>query len=146
MKKKVKKYADGGLAGIAQSAQSLMGDVNNMSKRINYGSGDFAGGSTPQLGFLDFQKRQQSLDAGMSDKFSPGPSGVLPGMRIQATDRIGSFKKGGSVKTKKWLLVAKFLQPLSVLMVVLLKAKQRDGLSDACKISISKTIDGRSRP
>ena len=101
MKKKVKKYADGGLAGIAQSAQSLMSDVNNMSKRINYGSGDFAGGSTPQLGFLDFQKRQQSLDAGMSDKFSPGPSGVLPGMRIQATDRIGSFKKGGSVKTKK---------------------------------------------
>jgi hypothetical protein len=46
MKKKVKKYAEGGLAGLAESAESLMGDVDNMANTINYGS------STPSIGNL----------------------------------------------------------------------------------------------
>lgn len=37
-KKKVKKYAEGGLAGLAETAESLMGDVDNMANAINYGS------------------------------------------------------------------------------------------------------------
>jgi hypothetical protein len=44
MKKKVKKYAEGGLAGLAETAESLMGDVDNMANTINYGS------STPSIG------------------------------------------------------------------------------------------------
>ena len=65
MKKKVKKYAEGGLAGLAETAQSLMGDVDNMANTINYGS------STPAIGGLK--------------PFNP--------------NEIGSFKKGGSVKS-----------------------------------------------
>ena len=37
--KKAKKYAEGGLAGLAETAESLMGDVDNMANNINYGSG-----------------------------------------------------------------------------------------------------------
>jgi hypothetical protein len=44
MKKRTKKYAEGGLAGLAENAQSLMGDVDNMASTINYGS------STPAIG------------------------------------------------------------------------------------------------
>jgi hypothetical protein len=46
MKKKVKKYAEGGLAGIAETAESLMGDVDSMADTVNYGS------STPTMGNL----------------------------------------------------------------------------------------------
>jgi hypothetical protein len=38
MKKKAKKYAEGGLAGLADTANALMGDVDNMANTINYGS------------------------------------------------------------------------------------------------------------
>lgn len=51
MKKKVKRYQDGGLAGIAQSAQDLMGNVDNMANTINYGTGTPSGGATQPVGF-----------------------------------------------------------------------------------------------
>ena len=38
MKKKSKKYAEGGLAGLADTANALMSDVDNMANTINYGS------------------------------------------------------------------------------------------------------------
>jgi hypothetical protein len=38
MKKKAKKYAEGGLAGLADTANALMSDVDNMANTINYGS------------------------------------------------------------------------------------------------------------
>ena len=44
MKKRTKKYAEGGLAGLAENAQSLMGEVDNMASTINYGS------TSPQIG------------------------------------------------------------------------------------------------
>jgi len=44
VKKKVKKYAEGGLAGLAESAESLMGEVDNIANTINYGS------TTPSVG------------------------------------------------------------------------------------------------
>jgi hypothetical protein len=50
MKKKVKRYQDGGLAGIAQSAQDLMGSVDSMANTINYGSGT-VGSATQPVGF-----------------------------------------------------------------------------------------------
>jgi hypothetical protein len=55
MKKKVKKYAEGGLAGLAETAESLMGDVDNMANSINYGS-TTPGGSSQPLGILGMKK------------------------------------------------------------------------------------------
>ena len=50
MKKKAKKYSEGGLAGLAETAESLMGDVDNMANTINYGSTTAVAGAEP-LGF-----------------------------------------------------------------------------------------------
>jgi len=50
MKRKIKKYADGGLAGIADTATSLMGDVNSITDKINYGTGTGFGAAGP-VGF-----------------------------------------------------------------------------------------------
>ena len=47
MKKKPKKYAEGGLAGIAENAESLMGEVDGIADTINYGSSTSTGGSQP---------------------------------------------------------------------------------------------------
>jgi len=43
-KRTVKKYAEGGLAGLAETAESLTGDADDMANTINYGS------STPTMG------------------------------------------------------------------------------------------------
>lgn len=48
--KKAKRYADGGLAEIAQSAQDMMGNVDSMANAINYGSGT-SPVSTQPVGF-----------------------------------------------------------------------------------------------
>ena len=50
MKKKVKKYAEGGLSGIADTANSLMSEVDGMANTINYGDSTATGSSEP-LGF-----------------------------------------------------------------------------------------------
>jgi len=50
MKKKVKKYAEGGLSGIADTATSLMSEVDDMANTINYGNSAATGSNTP-LGF-----------------------------------------------------------------------------------------------
>ena len=50
MKKKVKKYAEGGLSGIADTATSLMSEVDGMANTINYGTSTATGSSEP-LGF-----------------------------------------------------------------------------------------------
>ena len=50
MKKKVKKYAEGGLSGIADTATSLMSEVDGMANTINYGDSN-ATGTTEPLGF-----------------------------------------------------------------------------------------------
>jgi hypothetical protein len=47
MKKKIKKYAGGGLSEIADSAQNLMQDVEGMANTINYGSSSSSGSSQP---------------------------------------------------------------------------------------------------
>jgi len=55
MNKKVKKYAEGGLAGLAETANSLMGEVDNMANNINYGSSTPSGNNQP-LGMLGMKK------------------------------------------------------------------------------------------
>jgi len=53
--KKAKKYAEGGLAGLAETANSLMGEVDNMANNINYGSSTPSGNNQP-LGMLGMKK------------------------------------------------------------------------------------------
>jgi hypothetical protein len=55
MMKKVKKYAEGGLAGLAETAESLMGEVDGMANNINYGSSTPSGNNQP-LGMLGMKK------------------------------------------------------------------------------------------
>jgi hypothetical protein len=50
MKKKVKKYAGGGLSGIADTANELMSEVDGMANSINYGTSDVTS-STQPVGF-----------------------------------------------------------------------------------------------
>lgn len=50
MKKKVKRYQSGGLAGIAQTVEDLMGNVDSMANTINYGSSGPTGTAQP-VGF-----------------------------------------------------------------------------------------------
>ena len=47
---KTKKFAEGGLAGLADSAESLMGDVDAMANTINYGA-QTPTSSTGSIGF-----------------------------------------------------------------------------------------------
>ncbi len=47
MNKKIKKYAGGGLSEIADSAQSLMQNVEGMANAINYGDRGSFGPSQP---------------------------------------------------------------------------------------------------
>lgn len=94
MKKKIKRYADGGLAGIADAASSLMGDVNSMASRINYGNAGSAGaGPSQSLGFLSLEDKQASQgNSGqpMTNASSPAPA----------------FKRGGKVKAGGYRKVA----------------------------------------
>lgn len=53
--KKPKRYADGGLAGIADSANALMGEVDGFANRLNYGDAT-ATGPTQKPGFLSLRK------------------------------------------------------------------------------------------
>jgi|LakMenE01Jun11ns_1017448.scaffolds.fasta_scaffold8368738_2 hypothetical protein len=50
MKKKVKRFQGGGLSGIADTANELMGEVDGMANTINYGTSTATGSSEP-VGF-----------------------------------------------------------------------------------------------
>jgi len=50
MKKKSKKYAEGGLAKLAENANTLMNEVDDMANNINYGSSNPSLDSEP-IGF-----------------------------------------------------------------------------------------------
>ena len=101
-KPKAKKYAEGGLAGIAEEANSLMDQVNNMSKSINYG-GDTAPGSTS---YGDFGKDSYlSFGSGRLEPAVVKPNyagGAMPKMS-SALAALGQkplgMKKGGKVKS-----------------------------------------------
>ncbi len=104
MKKKVKKYAEGGLAGIVGSAQSLMGKVNDMTNQINYGS-SFE--STPSLGFNSLGGAMRGnvgnnyASVSDADKVMPFPIGGYGSAIKGAMNAKKDFKKGGKVKVAK---------------------------------------------
>ncbi len=121
MKKKIKKYAGGGLAGISQEANSLMGQVDNVANSIKYGSGGGGGGigrgqgpvgGSGNLGFIsgDISKMTGSeiqSKLGMKppetglvsyrDSFGQPVIDTKPG--FSSAMGAMTFKKGGKVKS-----------------------------------------------
>ena len=118
MKKKVKKYAEGGLSGIADTANSLMGEVDGMANSIKYGSGagsDLGSG----LGFNSQKAKMLNVDLNSPRSIDPtaifdrgtsstttadmGPKSFDSGAGFKALAGMLSgqktFKKGGKVSS-----------------------------------------------
>ena len=106
MKKKVKKYAGGGLSGIASEATSLMGAVDSAANAINSIKSGSGGGQGPiggggSLGFLNTNNPTQGLRSGNPDMYNQlltqqkGFASQLSG--LANSGKSISFKKGGKV-------------------------------------------------
>ena len=105
MKKKVKKYAGGGLSGIASEATSLMDAADNASNAINTiksGSGGGQGqmGSSEALGFLNNSNQAQDL----YNQFLTQQKNFTNFRNKTLADMAGNkqptqLRKGGSVKS-----------------------------------------------
>ena len=106
MKKKVKKYAGGGLSGIASEATSLMGAVDSAANAINSIKSGSGGGQGPiggggSLGFLNINNPTQGLRSGNPDMYNQlltqqkGFASQLSG--LANSGKSISFKKGGKV-------------------------------------------------
>jgi hypothetical protein len=112
MKKKVKKYAGGGLSGIASEATSLMGAADTAANAINSikdgsgGQGPMGGSNT--LGFLNNSNPSQGL-RGTKDNIDPNLRNQLMTQQKNFVDYrnkmlVGmnnptQFKKGGKVSS-----------------------------------------------
>ena len=105
MKKKVKKYAGGGLSGIASEATSLMGAADTAANAINSIKGGSGGqgpiGGSGALGFLN--SSSQFEPAVMKPNYFGGPKPnppplSNPAMAFGNASKIG-MKKGGTVKS-----------------------------------------------
>jgi len=99
MKKKVKKYAGGGLSGIADTANSLIGEVDGMANTIKYGSGGSGGSGQQPLGFNSQKANMLNVDLTTPRVFDPttvfpGPNRT-PGGRV-TTDTMSPTSKGFS--------------------------------------------------
>jgi hypothetical protein len=117
MKKKVKKYAGGGLSGIADTANSLIGEVDGMANTIKYGSG--GSGGSQKLGLLNMQPKSYDPTASFPgslnripggvatmDIMSPTSKGLSNAISEYAQQSFGNtlrgaqtFKKGGKVSS-----------------------------------------------
>lgn len=114
MKKKIKKYAGGGLSGIASEATSLMGAVDSAANAINSiksGSGGAQGsmggqgpiGGSGALGFLNSNNPAQGLKSGNPDMYNQlstqqkGFASQLSGLANSGKALL--FKKGGKVSS-----------------------------------------------
>ena len=108
MKKKIKKYAGGGLSGIASEATSLMGAVDSAANAINSIKSGSGGGQGPiggggSLGFLNTNNPTQGLRSGNPDMYNQlltqqkGFASQLSG--LANSGKSISFKKGGKVSS-----------------------------------------------
>jgi len=114
MKKKIKKYAGGGLSGIASEATALIGAVDSASNAINSiksGSGGAQGsmggqgpiGGSGALGFLNSSNPAQGLRSGNPDMYNQllsqqkGFASQLSG--LANSGKSIAFKKGGKVSS-----------------------------------------------
>ncbi len=111
MKKKVKKYAGGGLSGIASEATSLMGAADTAANAINSikdgsgGQGPMGGSNT--LGFLNNSNPSQGL-RGTKDNIAPNLRNQLMTQQKNFASQSSNlanagnsllFKKGGKVSS-----------------------------------------------
>jgi hypothetical protein len=87
MKKKVKKYAGGGLSGIASEATSLMGAADTAANAINSIKG--GSGGSQKLGLLNMQPKSYDPTTTF-----PGPT-KMPG-EIFTMDTMSPTSKGFS--------------------------------------------------
>ena len=128
MKKKVKKYAGGGLSGIADTANSLIGEVDGMANTIKYGSGGSGGSGQQPLGFNSQKANMLNVDlttprvvdptttfpgpnrtpggVATMDTMSPTSKGLSNAIFEYAQQSFGNtlrgaqtFKKGGKVSS-----------------------------------------------
>ena len=102
MKRKVKKLAGGGLSGIAETASSLMNEVDDMSNKINYGT-EQTGGVAGPVGFsavsgLKKGGQVKAMNAGGSAGNHGQPT--RPG-RTTGMGQPMKYKSGGSVSASK---------------------------------------------
>jgi hypothetical protein len=120
MKKKVKKYAGGGLSGIASEATSLMGAADTAANAINSIKGGSGGGQGPiggpgALGFLnnsnqsgpqpayDPKAQAQALRSGNPDMYNQittqQKNFASQLSNLANAGKSLSFKKGGKVSS-----------------------------------------------
>lgn len=93
MKKKVKKYAEGGLSGIADAANSLMGEVDGMANTIKYGSGVGSGVGQQPLGFNSQKAKMLNVD--LTSPRSIDPTAVFPAPSTSSTTTADMTGKTG---------------------------------------------------
>ena len=102
MKKKAKRYQGGGLAGIAQTAQDLMGQVDNAANTIKTGGGS---GSPTGVGFTaqpvpDTQIMTHDLRPINHAVFFGGiPESRFTNLGAGGLKGTLGYKKGGQVKS-----------------------------------------------
>jgi hypothetical protein len=92
MKKKAKRYQDGGLAGIAKTAQDLMGQVDNAAEAIKTGGG--AGGLNTAIRGVGFTAQPIFEQSRFTNLGMRPISLVVPQGGINSP-----YKKGGVVKS-----------------------------------------------
>jgi len=106
MKKKVKKYAGGGLSGIASEATSLMGAADTAANAINSikggsGSGQGPIGGPGALGFLNNSNPSQGLrgiDPNLQNQLTTQQKNFASQLSGLSNKMI-PFKKGGKVSS-----------------------------------------------
>jgi hypothetical protein len=96
-RKKTKKYAQGGLAGIAESATSLMDDVDNAANVINYGQG--AGAMSSPLTSSNDTVGLGAITEATTANQSARPQ-TPPAQKARSRSSLFGLAKGGLVKSK----------------------------------------------
>ena len=115
MKKKIKKYAGGGLSGIASEATSLLGAVDNAANAINTIKSGSAGqvalggqgpiGGSGALGLMNTSNPAQGLklnsgDPGIYNQLLSQQKGFAAQLSgLANSGKSISFKKGGKVSS-----------------------------------------------
>jgi hypothetical protein len=91
MKKKVKRFQGGGLSGIADTANSLIGEVDGMANSIKYGSG-VRSGQQP-LGFNS--QKANMLNVDLTSPRVADPTTVFPAPSTSSTTTADMAGKTG---------------------------------------------------
>lgn len=106
MKKKVKRFQGGGLSGIADAANSLMGEVDGMANSIKYGSG---AGSDLGSGLGLNSQKAKMLNVDLNSPRSIDPTAVFPNPRTSSTTTadmgLKSFDAGAGFKALSGMLL-----------------------------------------